>query len=122
MDNNRVTGLVSIFNGNVSMGASAFIAFRMFQDLYSGGGLAGAIPPLVMGALLYSVGHAQKIFGVDLVHRREDDFSPPDPMIKDAPVLGRFFYRLAEREIEKTEREWQSRKDAEKSNRSGPSL
>lgn len=121
-DDNKLTGLVNIFNGNVAMRASAFIAFRVLQDLYSGGGFFGAIPPLVIGTLLYSFGHAQKALGVDLAHRRDDDFSPPDPMIREAPILGNLFYRILEWAIKKDEQRYLSRKDAERPDPSGPSL
>ena len=122
MESNRSVGLFRIFNGYVGMGTSAVMAFNMLQDLYQGGGVASAIYPLVVVPLIYSYGHAEKVFGTDLLHRRDNDFSPPDPFIKETPVFGELFYRRAVRELKKWEQASLSEQKQHESNHPRPSL
>lgn len=95
---------VSARPGNAIMGVGGVVSFFALAGMATGGGLNSVeLARLLLGTVIFVVGQACKTHSVDLLYRQDGDFSPPDPLLKEIPVLGPLFYRIAARDIRNME-------------------
>lgn len=68
------------------------------QDLSSGQVARGGVC-LGVSLLALGFGMAQRVHAQDLLSRSPDDFSPPDPIMKEIPVVGPLCYKWANQNL-----------------------
>ncbi|HRC26454.1 MAG TPA: hypothetical protein PKX87_03380 [Alphaproteobacteria bacterium] len=98
---NQRQGLAHLFAGAAAMSSAAVAGCLMIKGLYDGVplfscgtfGLAGA------AAFFSALGHVDIALGADLLNRQEGDLSPPDPIIREFPLVGGLLCKIAERVI-----------------------
>ncbi|HRC27207.1 MAG TPA: hypothetical protein PKX87_07245 [Alphaproteobacteria bacterium] len=71
------------------LGCSLGLGVQGLMDMASGQMLSGGLRG-VFSAAAFLLGSADRIHAQDLLTRAPDDFSPPDPIIKEVPVVGRW--------------------------------
>jgi hypothetical protein len=98
---NQKQGLVCLFTGAAAMAGAVVAGCLMTKGLYDGVSLfsSGTAGLAGIAAFFSALGHTNIALGADLLNRQEGDLFPPDPIIREFPLVGGLLYKLAERVI-----------------------
>ncbi len=95
---NQKKGLVCLFTGAAAMVGAVVAGCLMTKGLYDGVSLfnSGTAGLAGIAVCFSALGHTNIALGADLLTRQEGDFSSPDPIIREFPLVGGLLYKLAE--------------------------
>ncbi len=90
MDHHK-EGLVRLGKSYMFVGCSLGLGVQGLMDMASGQMLSGGLKGVFSG-VAFLMGSAERAYAQDLLTRAPDDFSPPDPFIKEVPLVGRLYH------------------------------